>query len=64
MIGFDTFKRLRLQSVGLPISLLDPTSKAPLRMQARTMEEELTLNPPTETTGGPPHKKARVAAVV
>lgn len=43
VINWDNFKSLKLQSVGLPLSMLDTESKEPLRQEAQTMEEMLKL---------------------
>jgi hypothetical protein len=63
VVSFDTFKRLRLQSIGLPLNLVDAHSKDPLRLQAMTMAEELQLRPPPARDAGdqPPAKRAKTA---
>lgn len=43
VIAFDAFQRLRLEAVGLPATLADPTVKPPMRQSAQTLDEAVEI---------------------
>jgi hypothetical protein len=51
-VSFQDSQRLRLQSVGLPTSMADAKCPPPMRVMARTLEEELLLGASTEKADG------------